>query len=177
MRELLDMLVSWASTLPWLDSGLVFSSDASSRSSGFTSYSYPCSGELWFADMSPSGISPSPAAALSSPAAAHSLSPSSSTANADGCSFLDPALLLVSLAVILSSRASTSSFYMELKHSWWAFAMSSFALDVYSIAFSMNSWACLVLSSNAFKILSASDFLLLPTTSIILYPKELLKLG
>jgi len=34
-----------------------------------------------------------------------------------------------------------------------------------------------VLSSNAFKILSASDFLLLPTTSTMLWPKELLKLG
>ena len=41
----------------------------------------------------------------------------------------------------------------------------------------MKSWACLVLSSNAFKMLSASDFLLLPTTSTMLWPKELLKLG
>ena len=74
IRELLDMLVSWTSTLPWLASGVLFSSDGSLRSSGFTSYWYPSSGELWFADISPSGISPSPPAALSLPAAAHSSS-------------------------------------------------------------------------------------------------------
>jgi hypothetical protein len=42
----------------------------------------------------------------------------------------------------------------------------------------MKPWACLVLSSNAFKMLSASDFLLLPTTSsTMLWAKERLKLG
>jgi len=40
----------------------------------------------------------------------------------------------------------------------------------------MKPWVCLLLSSNAFRILSASDFLLLQTTSTMLWPKELLKL-
>lgn len=96
---------------------------------------------------------------------------------ASGSSLLGLARLLALLKEALSAWASTSSFCMEVKHSWWAFAMSSFALDVYSTAFCMKSWACLVLSSNAFKMLSASDFLLLPTTSTMLWPKELLKLG